>query len=307
VARRIAACDGVAAVNTIRNRRVRTSEGEVDLHAVSYGDPERQSYRFRRGLSADVYRALATKDAIAVSEPYAFRRGLSPGSALDIFTDRGLARFEVAGVYADYASDEGGILMGRSLYDRHFDDRGISAMGLVALRGADLDALRERVRTCAGGEQALMVRKQGEILDASLAIFDRTFAITTVLRLLSVLVAFFGILSALSALALERSRELAVLRAVGMTPKEIRRMVTVQTALLGISAGVLSIPLGFLLAFLLVHVINRRSFGWSLELVGSPNVTLEALALSLFAALLAGVYPAWKMSRASPAAALRDE
>jgi putative ABC transport system permease protein len=286
---------------------VRTSEGEVDLHAVSYGDPEKESYQFRRGLSGDVYRALATKDAVAVSEPYAFRRGLSLGSALDIFTDHGFVRFEVAGVYADYASDEGGILMARSRYDRHFDDRGISAMGLVAARGANLDALQERVRTCAGDEQALVVRKQGEILDASLAIFDRTFAITTVLRLLSILVSFFGILSALSALALERARELAVLRAIGMTPKEVRRMVTLHTALLGLSAAVLSIPLGFLLALLLVHVINRRSFGWSLELIGSPNVALEALALSLAAALLSGLYPAWKMSRASPAAALRDE
>jgi putative ABC transport system permease protein len=122
-----------------------------------------------------------------------------------------------------------------------------------------------------------------------------------------VVVAFVGILSALSALALERARELAVLRAIGMTSRHVRIFVTLQTALLGLSAGLLSLPLGFALAYLLVHVINRRSFGWSLELAWSPGIALQALGLSLVAALLAGLYPGWKMSRSNPAAALRDE
>ncbi len=197
--------------------------------------------------------------------------------------------------------------MARKTYDRFFADPGISALGVVAAGGVDRGELLERVRASAGTEQALTVRANWELKEASLAIFDRTFAITQVLRLVSVGVAFVGILSALMALSLERSRELAVLRAMGMTPRQLQKLVTLQTSLLGCCAGILSIPLGIGIAVVLVFVINRRSFGWTLDLVLSGDLVVEAMVLSIGAALLAGLYPAFRMSRANPAHALREE
>lgn len=307
VIERVSATDGVLAVNNIRNRRVRTPGGEVALHVPVIAAGQPSVYRFREPRGGDARRLLADGDVVAVSEPYAFHHALEVGGALDIGTDRGTKPFRVVGIYADYASDEGGILMSRPTYERHFDDRRISALGIVAKPGVDLAELRDRVRQRAGDEQALVVRAHRELLDASLAIFDRTFAVTEVLRLLSVGVAFIGILSALSALALERSRELAVLRAIGLTPRKVLGLVTLQTSLMGLFAGIFSLPLGFVLAYVLVFIINRRSFGWTLELALSPGVAVKALLLSLLAAVLAGIYPAFKMSRARPAMALREE
>jgi putative ABC transport system permease protein len=304
---RVSATEGVLAVNNIRNRRVRAAGGEVALHVPVIAEGQSSVYRFRAPRGGDARRLLAEGDVIAVTEPYAFHHALEVGSVIDLGTDRGTKPFRVAGVYADYASDEGGILMSRPTYEKHFDDRRISALGLVAKPGVDLAELRERVRERAGGEQALVVRANRELLDASLAIFDRTFAVTEVLRLLSVGVAFIGILSALSALALERSRELAVLRAIGLTPRKLFGLVTLQTSLMGLLAGIFSLPLGFALAYVLVFVINRRSFGWTLELALSPGVAVKALVVSLLAAVLAGIYPAFKMSRSNPAHALREE
>jgi putative ABC transport system permease protein len=304
---RVSATEGVLAVNSIRNRRVRAGSGEVALHVPMVAPGQRSVYRFRSPRGADARELLAQGDVVAVSEPYAFHHALDVGGTLDIGTDRGTRPFRVVGIYADYASDEGGLLMSRPTYERHFDDRRISALGLVAKPGTDLAALRDRVRERAGEEQALVVRANRELLDASLAIFDRTFAVTEVLRLLSVGVAFIGILSALSALALERSRELAVLRAIGLTPRQLFRLVTLQTSLMGVLAGLFSLPLGLVLAYVLVFVINRRSFGWTLELALSPGVAVKAIVLSLLAAVLAGLYPAFKMSRARPAIALREE
>jgi len=307
VIERVSATEGVLAINNIRNRRVRTAEGEVALHVPVMGAGQPSVYRFRTPRGGDARRLLADGDVVAVSEPYAFHRALEVGSVLELGTDRGPKPFRVVGIYADYASDEGGVLMLRPTYERYFDDRRISALGIVAKPGVDLAALRERVRERAGEEQAIIVRANRELLDASLAIFDRTFAVTEVLRLLSVGVAFIGILSALSALALERSRELAVLRAIGLTPRQLFRLVTLQTSLMGLFAGLFSLPLGLALAYVLVFVINRRSFGWTLELALSPNVAIKALVLSLLAAVLAGIYPAFKLSRANPALALREE
>jgi putative ABC transport system permease protein len=307
VVRRILTTEGIAAVNTIRNRRVKAGESEADLHVPSFGAARARPYRFREQEGPDVLRILSEEDAIAVTEPYAFHHATGLGERVPIVTDRGVVSFRVAGVYADYASDEGGILMSRPTYERYFDDRGISALAIVAAPGVDRRALLERVRERAGSEQTLTVRANRELREASLAIFDRTFAITQILRLLSIGVAFVGILSALMALSLERARELAVLRATGMTPRQLVELVTLQTSLMGSCAGLLSIPLGIGLAFVLVYVINRRSFGWTLDLVLSWKLVAEAMLLSLVAALVAGLYPAWKMSRQNPALALRDE
>jgi putative ABC transport system permease protein len=315
VATRLAATTGVRAVNTIRNRRVRTTlatggppNGEVDLHVPTFGDSTLpRPYRFSSRLTEDVAAALRAPDAIAISEPYAFHQRLAVGSTLGLATDRGPRTLRVVGVYADYASDEGGIMMARPTYERLFDDRGISALSIVAAPGTDLQLLRGRLAAAAGGAQSLVIRQSRELRDASIAIFDRTFLITRVLRTLSVGVAFVGVLSALMALALERARELAVLRALGLVPRQLAWIVTLQTSLMGLCAGLLSLPLGVALALILVHVINRRSFGWTLALEVSPRVLAEAVALALGAALLAGLYPAWKMSRANPARALRDE
>jgi putative ABC transport system permease protein len=76
---------------------------------------------------------------------------------------------------------------------------------------------------------------------------------------------------------------------------------------MGLFAGIFSLPLGLALAYVLVFVINRRSFGWTLELALSPDVAMKAMVLSLLAAVVAGIYPALKMSRAHPATALREE
>jgi putative ABC transport system permease protein len=121
------------------------------------------------------------------------------------------------------------------------------------------------------------------------------------------LVAFIGVLGALTALVLERSRELAVLRAQGLTPREVWRLVVAQTGLMGLVAGLLAVPVGLLLALVLIRVVNQRSFGWTLQLAVGPGELGQALALAVGAALLAGLYPAWRITRLSLPEALRGE
>jgi putative ABC transport system permease protein len=138
-------------------------------------------------------------------------------------------------------------------------------------------------------------------------IFERTFTITEVLRWLAGLVAFFGILSALLALELERTREFGVLRAIGFAPWQLRRLMLMQTGLLGLVAGLIAIPLGVTLAALLVFVINERAFGWSMAFVIPPRILAGGVMLALAAALAAGIAPAVRMPRVPLAAALREE
>lgn len=138
-------------------------------------------------------------------------------------------------------------------------------------------------------------------------VFDRTFAITMALRLLATIVAFIGVLSALMALQLERSRELGVLRATGMTRRQLWGLTLLETGLMGTTAGLLAIPTGFVLALVLIYVINLRSFGWTIQMELQPGYFGYAMLVAVVAALVAGLYPARRASRMVPARALREE
>ncbi|HEX9331829.1 MAG TPA: FtsX-like permease family protein, partial [Anaerolineales bacterium] len=154
---------------------------------------------------------------------------------------------------------------------------------------------------------ATQVNPSGALRQDALVVFDRTFAITAAMQLVTTLVAFIGVLSSLLAMQLEKAREMGILRALGLTITEMRRLTFWETGLLGASAGLLSLPTGYILAWILIFVINRRSFGWTLQMQVDPAPVVQAFFLSVCAALLAAVYPAWRLSHMQAAEALRGE
>jgi putative ABC transport system permease protein len=307
LAEHLRATPGVAASSTVHSVKVDVEGTPTDLVAVEFAQGLERPYRFKEGAPETVWRELEAPDALLVSEPFSFHRGVRRGDTVRLATAHGPRDFRVVGVYFDYGSDIGTLLMPRATYEQHFDDPRVSGVALYAAPGQDVDALVARVRERAGAVQTLNVRSNRALREGSLEVFDRTFTITQVLRLLAIGVAFIGVLSALMALQLERARELAVLRATGLTPGQLWGLVSLQTGLLGLLAGLFAVPLGVALAAILVYVINQRSFGWTLQLAVTPEVLLQALALALVAAALAGLYPAWRMARANPALALREE
>lgn len=306
IAERAAALPGVTAVHRIRRVELPEAEGAIRLVAIDLAD-RTDSFEIQRGDPARVWPAVLEREAVLVSEPFARRYGVGPGDRLPLRTADGVRGFAVAGVYTDYSSDQGLVLMERRTYVRHWRDETISGFAL-ALDSSPVDpALRDLRRLLAGSGAALSVQSNRDLREGALAVFDRTFRITGVLRLLAGIVAFIGVLAALLALQLERARELAVLRATGLTPGQVWGLVTTQTGLIGLTAGLLSLPVGLALAAVMIFVINRRSFGWTIHLTLAPEILAGAVGLALAAAVLAGLYPAWKMARTSPALALREE
>jgi putative ABC transport system permease protein len=308
VAAQAMAQPGVAGGHTLRRVELPTAAGPIRIVAIGAGARTlARTFELKEGRPAEAWPAFLTRDAVLVSEPYASRTGVGAGSHLRLRTARGDRDFQVMGVYYDYASDQGVVLMSRATYLRHWNDPFLTGFALDLAPGADPDRVAERLRGTIGAGRALMIQSNRSLKKISLDIFDRTFLITSVLRLLAGLVAFIGVLSSLMALQLERARELGVLRANGMTPGQVWQLVTAQTGLMGLAAGLLSLPVGMTLAAVMIYVINRRSFGWTIRMELAPAVLLQALLLALAAALLAGLYPAFKMARTSPALALREE
>ncbi|HEV7517013.1 MAG TPA: FtsX-like permease family protein, partial [Thermoanaerobaculia bacterium] len=312
LADRAAVLPGVARVDRIRRAELPSPTGPVRIVAIDreVGRKRRAGILLRQGDPSRVWPAFE-RGAVIVSEPFARRRSVAVGSTLSLRTAAGPRPFRIVGVYYDYASDQGLVMMSRRTYIAAFHDPGLSGFSLTLAPGADADAVERALRAsfshAPGSTEGLTVQSNRAIKQASLAIFDRTFLITSVLRLLAGLVAGIGVLSALLALELERGREFAVLRANGLTPGQVWQLVTAETGLLGLTSGLLSLPVGMTLAAIMIFVVNRRSFGWTVEMETAPGVLVEAVLLALGAALLAGLYPAFRTARTSPARALREE
>lgn len=258
-------------------------------------------------LMPDAYWQQLADGGIMVSEPFAYKRGIDPEHrALTLLTDRGPETFMVIGVYFDYTTEQGTVFMADSVYRQFYDDPFISTVAVFLQPGADLNTVAEGVRNAVTGTE-LIVQSNRALRDGAFEVFERTFAITGALQLLSVLVAFIGILSALMALQLEQTRQHGVMRAIGMTGREMWRYTLIQTGLMGFTAGALAMPIGVALAWILIYVINVRSFGWTMTLSLSPQEFMLAFGVAVFASLAAGIYPANRLSHLPPAMAVRSE
>ncbi|HEY8452406.1 MAG TPA: FtsX-like permease family protein [Natronosporangium sp.] len=304
VARGLVALPGVAGVSLTRALVLQTELGELTVRAHARG-PRGWGLEIVAG-GEQALDALARGDGVVVSEPLAFKRGLAPGDELSLPTPLGTERFPVVGVFRDYDTSGNSVVMALALYRERWGDHTVTGAGLHLAPDADRDAL-ERALAELGKQRALRWRSSEAIEALSLAVFDRTFEITEVLRVLAAAVAFLGVLSSLLSIELERAREHAVLRSLGFAPRELAGLVVTQTGLLGAAAGLAAVPLGGVLAALLVHVINRRSFGWTMDFVVVPGPIVAGVALAVGAALLAGLYPAARIARGELARALREE
>lgn len=310
LAERLVSVEGVAGATRYRNVELPSRFGPLRLVAVTPSPDRDPGVQLLAGGEGAIREVLRSGEGVLISEPLAFRSGVDPGSEIALQTGVGERRFPVAGVFRDYGSDRGAVMLSGDLYRRLWGDPGVSSLALHAAPGVAAEALVQRVREAAesgSSPQRISVVSNRQLREGSLEVFDRTFAITRVLRSLAFVVAFIGILAALMALQLERSRELGVLRANGLTPDQVWKMVTAQTGLLGTVCGLLAVAPGVILALVMVHVVNRRSFGWSLDLDLSWSLVTQSVGLAVLGALLAGLYPAWKMARTSPALALREE
>jgi putative ABC transport system permease protein len=303
----LASHPAVVGRSTYRRHEIVVDGGILRLVALDLDPRGEASFDFKAGGGPVAFRDFRYGGAALVSEPLAFRRRLSPGDTLHVPTPAGPRALPVAGVFFDYGSDQGVAMVSRTTFDTYFDDPGVTSLGLFLETDAPSLTVARELEARAPPGQSVVVRTNAVLREGSLEVFDRTFRVTSVLRLLAFGVAFAGVLSALLALELERARELGVLRANGLTPGQVWRLVLAQTGLMGVVSGVLAAPVGLVLASVMIHVVNKRSFGWTLRMEVGPELLVQALSLAVVGSLLAGIYPSWRMSRTPPAVALRGE
>ncbi len=311
LAEQLQSLPGVAQVLTARDVPVLAPDypdmPPVNLVAVSADLAERsRRYVWLSVPQEEVWDAMQD-GAIIVTESIAYRRNITAeANTLSILTDSGPRDFPIVGVYHHYGTDQGIVLMSAAVYRKQFADPWVSSFALFLAPGAQSDRVVESVRQLAYA-QGLSVQSTGELRTQVFAIFDRAFNITAALRSLAAIVAFIGVLSALMALQLDQKRTLGTMRALGLTGGQLWRLTLLETGLMGLAAGLFALPIGLLLAKMLIDVINVRAFGWTFSFLVPPGSLLQAMLIAVAAALLAGAYPAWRVAHLAPAEAIRNE
>ena len=294
-------------INYYREIQLNFQDKIINLIGVGITENDYATFKFKSVQSDNIWPEFRNGKGVLITEPYAFKNNLVVNDRIELPTKDGIKKFKVLGIYYDYGTDVGLVTMAHSIFLKYLGDPRLSGISVFVNEETNLDVFTEKIRTLLPAEEELIIRTNRYLRQMSIEIFDRTFIIANVLQILAIIVAFIGIFSALMALQMERSRELGVLRANGLTPRQLWGLTNMQTGLMGLVAGFLSIPLGFVLAWVLIYIINQRSFGWTLQMEINPVTFIQAVLLAVIAALLAGIYPAFKMSKTSPALALREE
>jgi putative ABC transport system permease protein len=291
----------VQVVDFQRQAKLISADGDVSQGKRPYA-------WIRPDLQPDPWPAMNAGEGVIISEALILRENLpSVPDTITLETPEGDRTFPILAVFYDYSSDRGTIILDNDLYTAIWHDDRTASLGLFVAPGVSVEDTVEAIRSQFRGRQDLSVQSNQSLRQGSLEIFDRTFAITGALRLLTVVVAFIGVLSTLMSLQLERTREIGILRATGMTPRQLSSLTLLETGLMGTLAGLFAMPLGFVLAWILIYVINVRSFGWTLQMALEPQYFWQALLVAIAAALLAGLYPALRLGRMNIAAAVRQE
>lgn len=308
LADRIEALPGVAAVDRFRTYDVAYNGlpailGAGDTAIVRrYGRTSFLPGQDREGILT----RLPAGDFVIASEPFANKHGVTVGSRVRLALGGVPAEFEVLGIYRDFSNERGYLIMDRGTLLRYLPDPSPSSLAVYLDAAEDIESARRRLEeACAGHEVVLFTNRS--LREEAMRIFDRTFAITYALEAVAVVVAVMGIAGALLALVIDRRREMSVLRFLGATAGQIRRLVLFEAGLLGLLANFVGLALGFALSLILIFVINRQSFGWTIEFHLPVALLTAGLTVVYASTVVAGLYPARVAARLNPIEVVHEE
>lgn len=297
---------GLRGLDTLRSVEVPLADATVPLMGVEWALEESRRFEILDGEPSRAFdRAFAGE--LLASEPLARHHDLGVGDTVEVPTRAGVRNLRIVGIFRDYSSDRGLLVTGADPFLEMFGETGIRNVALWFDDDVDVDAVVADLRETSAARYALDVRSNRELRREVSTIFERTFAVTWVLQIIATGMALAGVAVTLNSLLLERRRELATLRALGMELGSLGRLFALEALLLVAFPAAVALPLGVVLAWILTAVINLRSFGWTIGLAVPWSSVAGTLALAIAAGLLATVLPLVLVRRLPLAAALREE
>jgi putative ABC transport system permease protein len=298
---------GVAEADTfhafeIQYQGTRTTFGAGNMDIVS----RRRTLRFLSGNAKQILGSLAHQDRCIVTEPFADKHHTRVGDVLEIPLGSQTVRLTVAGIYYDYSSDRGFILTDETTLLKYLPRQPVTNIAVYTKRGADKEKIRRDLEARLA-DYPLVIIPNEVLRRGAVEVFDRTFAVTYALEAVAILVAMLGAANSLLALVLDRRREIGLIRYLGAAAGQVRRMILMEAGLVGLLAGSLGLGLGMALSLVLIYVVNKQSFGWTIQFHPPVFLLAGALLLVWVVTILSGVYPARYAARLEPIEVVHEE
>jgi len=297
---------GLSGVDPYRNVQMQYKGNSITVAAVD-GDVLQRHTRFGWIRGSNNNWESVKQGQIIVSESFARNFHLDEGRTVVLEGQKGPVAFIIGGVFYDYTTEHGLIMMDRSTYLSVFGDHTINSVGVfIDAKNVSPQHLLSLVseRAAAYGVQVFSLR---ELEDRILSVFDSTFAVTRSMRMLAIIVAFFGIAGALLTLFMERQRDFGIYRSLGLSTPQVAVLTLMEGLGIGLLSFVGTIPVGTILAVILIKVINLRSFNWTIFYYPAAAPYLVAGVTALLASVAASLYPIWRILRTYPHIQMREE
>jgi putative ABC transport system permease protein len=256
--------------------------------------------------AAEVYAELLNRDAGIVSEPFANKHHIRPGDSIVLPLGGVQRAFKVVDVYYEYSTEAGFIVLDRATLLKYLPDTALSNIAIYVAPGANQQEVRSAIEKATAGESILIANNR-DLREQGLRVFDRTFAVTYALEAVSVVVAVIGIAGALVALIVDRRRQFGLLRFVGASTHQIRKWVLVEAGMIGLLATIAGFLLGVVLSLILIYVVNKQSFGWTIQFHWPVAVLLASFTVVYLATVAAGLYPARIAVELNPIEVIHEE
>src|SRR5258708_1135858 len=308
ISEKLARLPGVAVLSRLRAYEI-TYEGLPATLASAELQTGRafQSSAFISGRSGrQVLAELRGQDAVVISEPFSNKHCVRAGDRLMLpFGERRVV-FRIADVYYDYSNEAGNIIVDRNTLLRYLPDPAASGVALYLEPGTDPNTMRANVIPACAGSNILVLANRGLRREA-IRIFDRTFAITYALEAVAILFAIMGVAGALLALVIDRRRELGLLRFLGAATAQVRKLILLEAGLLGLLASFAGLVLGYFLSLVLIYVINKQSFGWTIQFHWPVAILVSEIMIVYVSTVLAGLYPARIAMRLNPIEVIHED
>jgi putative ABC transport system permease protein len=298
----------IRAIDEYRATDARYAGRQIVVFAATFDVLGREGRQlFQHGDSSEIISRAKRNGEAIVTEGFALAFRKKEGDTIQMDTPSGVKRFRIAGEFYDYETGGPMVSIDRDLYRRIWHDDGVNSLAIYLRPGADAEAVRREIERRFGANGGLEITANRELHDLVMRIFDQTFRVTYALEFISIVVAVLGIINTMTALILQRGRELGILRAVGATKRQLQRIILLESALIGGIGYVIGAACGSMLALLLIYVINKQFFGWTVQVHWTPDVFVQGAAITLVTSVLAGWLPARQAANRRVIEAVRAE
>lgn len=295
---------GVRALDSVRRFPAWIGARRVNVLGVDLDVPEGPArFPLIDGDEAAVFARVAAGEVL-LGEPLARKLDVDPGDPVSLPSPGGETAFRVAGVYRDYSSELGSVVMARPRMDAVWGPAPVNATSLFFESGADAAAVEEALRE-RFADDPLVFNANARLRAEAMRVFDQTFVITRIVQALALVIAACAVALALLVIGREAAAEIALLRSIGASRRQVFLLFGRMGALIGLAGVALGAAGGAALAWVLVFAVNRAYFGWTIEahpptgalVVQLGTIALAVVAASVFPALRASRTPATELSR----------